>query len=153
MGRGPGRWQRLLLSVLDEYGYCPVAAVVENICNGQPTRADLVAARRAAKHLAETGRARAIYLPRCTVCGELYKGWGRCPCGGRVTHTLVLTKDATLRGVIVENQPTWISVASDQKSQEATLKGGKVGGPAPVTDKNGETVSPYPSVTQGGHRA
>ncbi len=51
MSRGPGRWQRILLAHLDRCDPLLVADAVEDALGRQPTRVELVAARRAAHSL------------------------------------------------------------------------------------------------------
>jgi hypothetical protein len=120
VSRGPGRWQRLLLDALDEYEFVPVNTVVLNNTI-EATRIELVAARRAARALVESGRARAIYRSRCTSCYELDPP--RFRCCGRVTHVLVLTpaRSTALSTLLPMVAPEWISVASGNFGTEATL--------------------------------
>jgi hypothetical protein len=122
MSRGPGRWQRLLLQLVSEYHFVPIIDVVESTTFEQgreATRADHVAARRAAKRIAEDGKARAIYLWRCNACGKITGGYFCC---GRLSYALALTKDPDLPSALLRNMPEWISVASDQLLPEATLR-------------------------------
>lgn len=80
LSRGPGRWQRVLLNGLEQSPFIGVGGTVWSHLGRPATRAEEVAARRAAKRLVETGRARAIYrrLPRVDKKNE--------------THQLVLTR-------------------------------------------------------------
>jgi len=126
MSRGPGRWQRLFLELLDEYDHVGIIDVVDDrayLEGREATRAEHVAARRAARRLAEDGLTRAIYLPRCTVCGQLFAGWG-ARCCGRVTHSLVVTRDPSAKSVYPSRIPGWISVAGADIEQRQRLEGG-----------------------------
>lgn len=58
MSRGPGKWQRILLAYLERYELVPISHAVHNESVG--SRADHVAARRAARTLTLQGKARAI---------------------------------------------------------------------------------------------
>ncbi len=80
MSKGPGRWQRVLLDALEESPFIGVGGTVWAHLDRPATRSEEVAARRAAKRLAETGQVRAIYrrLPRVDSKNE--------------THQLVLTR-------------------------------------------------------------
>lgn len=52
MSRGPGRWQRVLLGYLDADPYgAPVTDLVRDVVGREPVRAEMVAARRAARSL------------------------------------------------------------------------------------------------------
>jgi len=124
MSRGPGRWQRVLLSLLQENAYVPIIDAVKILMDGSPKRTDLVAARRAAKRLAESGRAQAVYMWRCTRCTRLLPSPPfRCPCGGRITPALVLTS----RTVLMPRIPSWVSVARGEESSLATLSPARPG--------------------------
>lgn len=61
LSRGPGRWQRVLLAALDVSEAVRVSSAPYAV-SVNPTRADFVAARRAARRLAEDGQVRAIYV-------------------------------------------------------------------------------------------
>lgn len=58
MSRGPGKWQRILLAYLERYELVPVSHAVQHESVG--SRADHVAARRAARALTLQGKVRAI---------------------------------------------------------------------------------------------
>ena len=118
MSRGPGRWQRVLLEEVGRRDLVPIADVVYNHTGQSPTRSDMTAARLAAKRLAESGRVRAIYLLRCTVCSELFEQWDyahgnrrRCT-GGHGTRALVLTpldSDVETSRSCPDGVPDWIT--------------------------------------------
>lgn len=59
MSRGLGRWQRILIYLLGGYDYAPVINAVQHVT------------QRAARRLAESGRARSTYWWRCTACSQL----------------------------------------------------------------------------------
>jgi hypothetical protein len=125
VSRGPGVWQGLLLDLLQRYDVVPVSAAVHHHLARDPTRTELVAARRAAARLAAVHKARAIWLGSCNRCGELSETW-RCPaCGAGCNRVLVLTKadDHRIRTVMPMSRhiPAWLSVASDASASEATL--------------------------------
>ena len=129
MSRGPGLWQRVLLDALTSHDVVPVGTVVHNDLGRPGTRAELVAARRAAGRLAEDGKARAIYLGCCRRCGELSETWDCPACRSGCGQVLVLTPTegvgATIRGVqsTACHRPRWISVTSAPNAPEATLSG------------------------------
>lgn len=99
MSRGPGRWQRVLLAALRDNEAILVVGVACQHLGRNTTRAEEVSVRRAARALAESGQARAIYEALPTVDG------------GRVTHQLVLTPpDSTrLSTLLPVNAPDWIA--------------------------------------------
>lgn len=99
MSRGPGRWQRALIEAAEEserdgYLWATVAGTVRDQLGHEPTRTELVAARRAAATLAAAGRVRTIYVMWCRVCGVSYMNFShRCPegCKSRTIHQLAVT--------------------------------------------------------------
>ncbi len=113
MSRGPGRWQRHLLDALEEYELVVVVNLVSQVTGGSATRAEHVAARRAARTLAEAGRCRAVYMAGCTECGKLVDS-PMDRCCGRITHMLTVTVDPTVRSTLIpRNTPAWVSVAPE----------------------------------------
>jgi Sigma-70, region 4 len=58
-----GRWQQVLADALDQNLAVGVRAAIADHLGRAPTRAELIAARRAAHSLAALGRARAFYVP------------------------------------------------------------------------------------------
>ena len=58
-----GRWQQVLAEALDQNLAIGVRAAVADHLGRAPTRAELIAARRAAHSLAALGRARVLYVP------------------------------------------------------------------------------------------
>lgn len=63
MSKGPGRWQRAILDAIQdaEYDLFPVQSIAYEHLDREPTRAELVACRRAVKTLAIAGKVRAVY--------------------------------------------------------------------------------------------
>jgi len=96
VSRGPGRWQRAILAALAEYDIVPVGDLCQAVLGRAPSRAELVAARRAAHSLADSGGLREIYPWHCDRCGTVLRSlWhdaavcgGRC--GGRRAHLLAV---------------------------------------------------------------
>jgi hypothetical protein len=58
-----GRWQQVLADALDQNLAIGVQAVVADHLGRAPTRAELTAARRAARSIAASGRARVFHVP------------------------------------------------------------------------------------------
>ena len=58
MSRGHGVWQRRIMESVEDYGSASITSLVGEVGGG---RAAAVAARRAAKRLAEDGEVRAFY--------------------------------------------------------------------------------------------
>jgi hypothetical protein len=58
-----GRWQQILADALDQNLAIGVRAAVADHLGRAPTRAELIAARRAAHSLARAGRARVLHVP------------------------------------------------------------------------------------------
>lgn len=83
VSRGPGRWQRALLAALDRRDPVLVADAVEDELGRVPTRAEMVAGRRAAHSLDLFGRNVA----------HVTRVWTR-DAGGRPQPHLALTRDA-----------------------------------------------------------
>ena len=61
--RRQGRWQQVLAEALDQHLATGVRAAVADHLGRAPTRAELIAARRAAHRLAALGRARVFHVP------------------------------------------------------------------------------------------
>ena len=119
VSRGPGRWQRALLDAVVEYEVVPVADVAETVVGREPTRAELVAIRRAAAQLARDGALRCTYLQRCQRCGAMNRVMvDQClpPCRGSYGHALVVTPTtSTVAGppggwASQQGTPEWIAV-------------------------------------------
>ena len=98
MSRGPGRWQRVLLAALNDSEAIHVVGVACLHLGRNATRAEEVSVRRAARVLAQSGRARAIYERLPTVDRS------------HVTHQLVLTRpDSDRKSTLLPtNRPGWI---------------------------------------------
>jgi hypothetical protein len=125
MSRGPGRWQRALLDDLDGHDLGAVGTLVHNHLGRPPTRSEMVAARRAARRLAEDGLVQALHLAECRSCGALSEIW-ICPqhCPGGCAQTLVIARpDMTgISSVMPLNGlPRWVSVALGPSAAGATL--------------------------------
>ena len=114
MSRGPGRWQRVLLDLVESHDAVPVADAVHSELGREPTRSESVAARRAARLLAEQGKARAIYLGCCKRCGEYRTTWhcSACHCGCNIALVITKVTDTTIRSLSPMRIPRWISVAT-----------------------------------------
>ncbi len=124
MSRGPGRWQELLLRLVEEYDCIPIPTMVENVAAAAgraPTRSEYVAARRAARRLAEGGKVRAVYLTRCDTCGEIFGSWG-VRCCGLVRHVLVVTRDPEIKTLLPRRLPKWIDVSVKQLEQQRDFR-------------------------------
>lgn len=123
MSRGPGRWQRAILAALDEYAHVPVIDLVYAEV-ARPDRKHMVAARRAAKRLAQDGHVRAIYARQCGEChATVLDPLARC-CG-RLGYVLAVTRDPETRTMRPLNCPRWISVAPASDGPRATHTDGK----------------------------
>jgi hypothetical protein len=63
VSRGAGKWQRAILAAVadTEYDINQIGVIVYNVLGREPTRPELVAARRAVKTLALAGKIRAVY--------------------------------------------------------------------------------------------
>ncbi len=113
MSRGPGRWQRVLLEGLARSSEVVVLYELHDHLERAPTRAELVAARRAARRLAETGQARAIY------------GWGQDTATGRRDQLLILTlpNHRDVRSIPMgRTVPPWISEDSPMSTPHDALR-------------------------------
>jgi hypothetical protein len=116
MSRGPGRWQRELLSATSGTVVVAVSGVVKTVVP-TPSRDDFTAARRAAKQLALAERVSALYCHACVRCGQVQDSETPQPCCGRVRSSLAVCQPGRRRllkhpapppgGVA----PRWINVA------------------------------------------
>lgn len=121
MSRGPGRWQRAILDALSEYEVGDVLTIAYNFLDRDPSRAEMVAARRAVRRLAEDGQVRAIYLGCCVRCAELSERWHCSACGAGCNKRLVVTRMdgdvSKIKSVVsLGRDPTWINVAPDRNA-------------------------------------
>lgn len=92
MSRGPGKRQRALLAALDAHPAGAVRVVPPNV-----SEAEASVWRRAAKRLAETGRARAIYISA--------KSKDR----RRMAHLVLTRLDSTIQGNTYPlDAPRWV---------------------------------------------
>ena len=127
MSRGPGRWQRALLDGLAGRDLGAVGTLAHNHLGRAPTRAEMVAARRAARRLAEDGLVQALHLGACRRCGELSETWICQRCGGSCAQVLVIARLGLtgIKSVVPLNGvPQWVSVALAHNSTGATLTRG-----------------------------
>jgi hypothetical protein len=117
VSRGPGRWQRLLLASLEESDLVVAVHVVYHHLGRSPTRAEMVAVRRAVRRLAERGEVRAIYV------------WGEDSVTQRADLLLAITRpDGSQKSIPVGHKvPAWISgeknpQLSEEEAEELTLQ-------------------------------
>lgn len=102
MSRGPGRWQRAILTAVETITPEQVVGltyIVRDEVGETPTRAEMVAARRAVKRLVEDGHIRAGWF------------WGSDPNGRRVQVLGIMTPDSvvspTYHGTERTGLPEW----------------------------------------------
>lgn len=96
MSRGPGRWQRELLSATSGTVVVAVSGVVKTVVP-TPSRDDFTAARRAAKQLALAERVSALYCHACVRCGQVQDSETSQPCCGRVRSSLAVCQPGRRR--------------------------------------------------------
>ncbi len=128
MSRGPGRWQRVLLDALTTHDLGTVGTIAENHLGRPASRSEMVAVRRAARRLAETGCVQALHLGECRRCGELSETWQCTKCGGGCGEVLAVarTQLGGIRSVAsLGKLPEWVSVALVPNQSEATLRNPK----------------------------
>jgi hypothetical protein len=113
MSRGPGVWQRSLLSVTSDGLLATTRAIMLGSVT-RPTRSDNVCIRRAAKSLALAGRIQAAYVHACAECGAIRRE-GRTACCASVRPMLaVAPAGSRLRYLApppVRPVPSWICAA------------------------------------------
>ncbi len=96
MSRGPGRWQRELLSATSGTVVVAVSGVVKTVVP-TPSRDDFTAARRAAKQLALAQRVSAVYVWGCTRCNEVQDRADLQQCCGPVRPMLAVARPGRRR--------------------------------------------------------
>ena len=116
MSRGPGRWQRELLSATSGTVVATVSGIVRTTVVA-PDRSDYTAARRGTKQLAQAERVAALSVWGCTRCMRIQDSETPQPCCGPVRPLLavcqperrrLLAHPAPAPGGVA---PSWISVA------------------------------------------
>ena len=90
VSRGPGKWQRELLSAVSGVHTATVSGVVRT-CVPEPNRNDFTAARRGAKGLAMEGKVTGLYVYACQRCGHV-QDHGPERCCGVVRSSLAVTR-------------------------------------------------------------
>jgi hypothetical protein len=90
VSRGPGKWQRELLSAVSGVHTATVSGVVRT-CVPEPDRNDFTAARRGAKGLAMEGKVIALYVYACQRCGHVQDHEPE-RCCGPVRSSLAVTR-------------------------------------------------------------
>jgi hypothetical protein len=116
VSRGPGRWQRELLSATSGTVVATVSGIVRTTVVA-PDRSDYTAARRGTKQLALAERVAAVYVWGCTRCMRIQDSEAPQPCCGPVRPLLAVCQPERRRllahpapppgGVA----PRWINVA------------------------------------------
>ncbi len=141
MGRGSGRWQRLLLDALEGTEAVDVSSAPYALSQ-HPTRSDFVAARRAARTLAEAGKVRAIYRYLPTHDER------------RMTPKLVVTRpDSDMQGdaAPLSAVPDWVieAPADLSKMRLSTRTIAKMLGmsPSTVSREQRKSLEPGPATT------
>lgn len=135
MSRGPGRWQRVLIDLLDTHEAFSVADAVR-ATTSNPTRSDLVAARRAARSLVEAGKARAVYVYLPTADGA------------RQTPQLVLTgTESSLQSNAASSNgcPSWVEPAPAELGKVRM----SVRAAAAITGESPSTISRIMQLSRG----
>jgi hypothetical protein len=90
VSRGPGKWQRQLLSAVSGVHTATVSGVVRTTVP-EPGRNDFTAARRGAKGLAMEGKVVALYVYACQRCGHVQDHEPE-RCCGVVRSSLAVTR-------------------------------------------------------------
>ena len=117
MSRGPGRWQRELLSATSGAVVVAVSGVVKATVI-EPSRDDFTSARRGAKGLALAERVAALYVWSCTRCNQIQDSETPQPCCGPVRPLLAVCQPERRRLLLHPAPPpggvapSWISVAA-----------------------------------------
>jgi hypothetical protein len=126
VSRGPGKWQRELLSAVSGVHTATVSGVVRTTVP-EPDRNDFTAARRGAKGLAMEGKVTALYVYACQRCGHVQDHEPE-RCCGLVRSSLAVTRpDRALPHLAPPPTgttcPAWIgvSVASRQPTPPGRL--------------------------------
>jgi hypothetical protein len=127
MSLGPGYWQRVLLDYLSAHEVFAVHAAAREHLMREPVPAEWALAWLAAKRLARFGKARALYVPQCELCGRLASALEDCPACRRSDYkrVLVLTRAGGIGSVIKamlppSRPPTWFSFAGWRAGRSTT---------------------------------
>lgn len=116
MSRGPGRWQKELLSAASGVCVATVSGVVRATV-ASPSRDDYTAARRGAKGLALAQRVSAVYCWSCTQCMRIQDSDNPERCCGPVRPMLAVCQPERRRLLLHPAPPPggvapwWINVA------------------------------------------
>ncbi len=116
MSRGPGRWQRELLSATSSTVVATVSGIVRTTVVA-PDRCDYTAARRVTKQLALAERVAALYVWGCTRCMRIQDSETPQPCCGPVRPLLAVCQPERRKPLAHPAPPpggvapSWISVA------------------------------------------
>jgi hypothetical protein len=113
VSRGPGKWQRELLSAVSGVHTATVSGVVRT-CVPEPDRNDFTAAGRGAKGLAMEGKVIALYVYACQRCGHVQDHEPE-RCCGVVRSSLAVTRPGRMLPHLAPPPtgtrcPAWIGV-------------------------------------------
>jgi hypothetical protein len=115
MSRGPGRWQKELLSAASGTVVATVSGVVKTVVLA-PDRDDFTSARRGAKGLAQAQRVCALYVWTCAKCGRIQDSGDTEPCCGPVRAMLAVCQPERRRLLLHPAPspggvaPAWVNV-------------------------------------------
>jgi hypothetical protein len=115
MSRGPGRWQKQLLSAVSGTVVASVSGVVKTTVVS-PDRDDFVSARRGTKQLALAQRVSALYVWCCTRCNEIQDSDDPVACCGIVRPMLAVARPERRRLLLHPAPapggvaPAWVNV-------------------------------------------
>jgi len=115
MSRGPGRWQKELLSAVSGTVVATVSGVVKTVVLA-PDRDDFTSARRGAKGLAQAQRVCALYAWTCAKCGRIQDSGNTEPCCGPVRAMLAVCQPERRRLLLHPapppggKTPAWVNV-------------------------------------------
>ena len=115
MSRGPGRWQKQLLSAVSGTVVASVSGVVRAAVV-TPDRDDFTSARRAARQLALVQRVSAVYVHTCPKCGRMQDSDIPEPCCAPVRAMLAVCQPERRRLLLHPapapggRVPSWINV-------------------------------------------
>jgi hypothetical protein len=110
VSRGPGRWQRAILTALDEYDVVPIADLCEGALGRPAGRPELVAARRAAHRLADTDQLREIYPWYCWRCGTILRSMTCLRCRRHPGCALAVTRDPLVMAEQLRGTAAWSEI-------------------------------------------
>lgn len=121
MSRGPGRWQKQLLSAVGGNVVASVSGVVKTSVVS-PVRDDFTSARRAARQLALSGQVAALYCHTCARCSEIQDVEEPHRCCGPVRSMLAVVKPERRRLILHPapapggEPPVWINAVTEPRS-------------------------------------